>query len=104
MEHAKFQELLERRIALTLKVLGRKADEYSFRGDRLSNFKDAAAFQNTTPEEALLGMWTKHLVSIKDIIKHPEIERTKEVIDEKITDAINYLILLEAILKEKDAT
>ena len=35
--------------------------------DRLAHFKKAAAIIDGTPKEALLGMLTKHLVSISDM-------------------------------------
>lgn len=113
----KFGELLERRIKLMRETLEAKNKEYGSGADRLHNFKRAADMLQTTPEEALIGMWTKHIISILDIvdkttkqnkksglsfITNPEfLGVSKEMIDEKIGDAINYLILLEALLKER---
>jgi len=45
-------------------------------------------------------MWTKHLVSVIDMIFDFPAEPEESVINEKIGDSINYLILLEALLKE----
>jgi hypothetical protein len=99
---AQFDVLLERRLALTKKVLGAKAVEYASEKDRLHNFKQAAAFMRGTPQQALLGFMAKHLVSIVDMIEDHAV--AKEVlpgqIDEKIGDAVNYLILLEALFKD----
>lgn len=97
-----FDNVVEKRIKLILEVLGRKGIEYS-RDDRFSNFKTAARRLDTTPEKALWGMREKHEVSINDILldldngKLPSIE----LVEEKIGDDINYLILLEGMLKER---
>jgi len=48
-------------------------------------------------------MMVKHLVSVFDLIEG-RIPTSQEMIDEKIGDMINYLILLEAVLKEKEPT
>lgn len=46
-------------------------------------------------------MMMKHLVSVLDLIEG-SLPATEHMINEKIGDAINYLILCEAVLKEKD--
>ena len=56
----------------------------------------------TTPEKALVGMWTKHIISILDIVDGLDKKLVPvEMIEEKIGDAVNYLILLEAMLKDR---
>ena len=53
-----------------------------------------------TPKEALLGMLTKHLVSISDMCtdgRSYSLDRWTE----KITDSINYLLLLKALVEEE---
>lgn len=95
-----FNEILNRRLKSISLVLGEKAKEYAI-GDRLYNFKRAAEILRTTPEKALLGMMAKHLVSVFDLIEG-NLRPSIGMIDEKIGDAINYLILLEAILKENN--
>lgn len=98
MDSKKFEELLNARMEFTRQVLSNKAKEYAI-GDRLYNFKRAAEILRTTPAKALAGMFTKHLVSVLDLVEG-SIAPTESIVDEKIGDAINYLILLEAILKE----
>lgn len=101
MNGEKFDEILERRIVQMRDTLASKRKEYAASGDRLHNFKRASEMLRVTPEAALIGMWAKHIVSILDIVDglpaYPSIER----VEEKIGDAINYLILLEAALKER---
>lgn len=68
--------------------------------DRLHAFKKAAALMDTTPKAALLGMLSKHLVSVSDMC----LDNKRHSIDkwnEKITDSICYLLLLRAIVEEE---
>lgn len=102
MENDRFVELLTRRMKLTRETLATKGREYG-RGDRLQNFKRAGRLGDVIPEVALQGMLLKHLVSIFDMIDdidqgtvHPQ-----SMWDEKLGDAINYLILLEALVVER---
>jgi hypothetical protein len=101
MTNEEFQTILADRISKIESILASKAKEYA-REDRLHNFKRAAVMLRCTPERALLGMMAKHLISILDIvdsIDEGEMQ-VKSMVDEKIGDAINYLILLEALIKE----
>lgn len=107
MKHAKFDKLLKEILKRTTNVLSTKSDEYSTDVDKLHNFKRAGAMLNCTPEKALIGMWTKHIISILDIVdriernEHDETQAEVHALEEKIGDAINYLILLEALIKER---
>lgn len=69
--------------------------------DRLSAFKIAASLQDCTPQRALVGMMAKHIVSSYDMCYAKNTSFTKELWDEKITDSLNYLFLLAAIIKEE---
>lgn len=103
MTATKFDSILDARIAKTRSVLGSKAGEYASDLDRLPNFKRAAALLGTTPAKALVGFLTKHLVSVLDIVDHDAagLGVSTAALDEKVGDAVNYLILLEAVLLEK---
>jgi hypothetical protein len=103
MNHKWFDEILEDRISKIRKVLSKKAGEYSSGDDRLHNFKRAAALNCETPEKALAGMLTKHIVSIYDMIDDLDSMSCPDyaVWDEKLGDAINYCILLEALISER---
>ena len=82
-------------------MCGKKNDEYSRNNDKLHNFKVAGRILNQTPEQALVGMWLKHLVSVFDIVDDLPNLPPDETLNEKITDSINYLVLLEALIKER---
>ena len=99
MDNKTFEKILENRLLEIEAVLSKKAQEYATE-DRLHNFKVAARVGNTTPKKALWGMAMKHLVSVIDIIEG-NIVYNEALVEEKLLDMINYLILLEAILKEK---
>src|SRR3990170_6357899 len=100
MERKAFDALVEERIKKIRSVLEGKGKEYATDEDSLHNFKRAAELLDSTPEEALLGMLAKHLVSVIDIVKdrtylppvlHTSPQVAFDMIDEKIGDSINYL-------------
>ncbi len=80
-------------------VLSAKEEEYSSGQDRFHNFKTGARMRNCTPIQALEGMKLKHDVSVKDLIDNPH-TATHELLDAKIDDSINYLLLLKGMLIE----
>jgi hypothetical protein len=98
-----FNKVVDARIEKTKATLIKKAAEYSSDEDRLHNFKIAGRINGETPEKALWGMMAKHLVSVIDIIADSNRGKlpSASMRDEKLGDAINYLILLEALLIEK---
>lgn len=105
MKSEDFDKLVEARLGFCARILQIKAGEYATT-DRLHNFKVAASLQDVEPETALLGMWAKHIVSIVDIVN--KVERTGKVPDrsllkEKLTDIINYALLLEGLIEERRA-
>ena len=103
MTAEEFDQLVENRCNKIGKTLIEKGKEYRRNNDPLHNFRVAAKVNNTTEEKALWGFAVKHYVSFLDILN--DIERgflpAEEVVDEKIGDLINYLILCEASIKEK---
>lgn len=103
MNQQEFDKILEKRLTITRDVLAAKGKEYKEVGkrDRLHNFNRGAEMEKTTRERYLRSLWLKHLVLLFDIIDDWQEDKvTTEIIDEKIGDSINYLILLEAMLKE----
>lgn len=100
MTAEQFEKILNDQLVSIKETLSCKGKEYASNDDRLYNFKRAAEILQTTPQQALLGMWAKHLVSVLDLIEG-RLEPTPHLLDEKIGDTINYLILLKAVLIEK---
>lgn len=102
MQVSDFDLLLERRIELIRSVLSSKVSEYASDADRLHNFKRSAEVLGCSPAQAALGYMTKHFVSVMDIIKADAAGQKTPVLvlNEKLGDLVNYVILIEALLKE----
>lgn len=94
-----FNKLFEEQVYACSTTLIKKAKEYATE-DRLHNFKVAAEIQGITPQAALAGMMAKHTVSIYDLCNGPNMSLAHW--EEKITDHINYLILLKAVVVENN--
>lgn len=99
MKTQQFNEIIHEQISRSLDLLVVKAKEYGPE-DRLHNFKVAAVLQGETPVQALQGMLAKHTVSINDLCRTGS--RDLNIWNEKITDSINYLLLLRALIEEAD--
>ncbi len=100
MTRKRFLKILQRRLGLTKKVFLKKQKEYAQNDDVFYNFRRAGDVLNTTKEKALCGMMSKHLVSVLDIVEHPD-RFNHAQLDEKIGDLIVYLCILEAMLMER---
>lgn len=96
-----FDRIVNEQINRCGDLLESKGKEYAPGADRLAAFKKAAALQNCTQLEAALGMLAKHLVSMTDMIQSHEHYTTSRW-DEKITDTINYLLIMRAIIEEDE--
>ena len=105
MTQEKFNVVFELQMRKCADILAHKKKEYTGDNlDRLSAFKIAAALQNCDPKGALAGMMSKHIVSLYDMCYSTLLHFDMEQWDEKITDCINYLILLKALVKESQIT
>ena len=95
--------VFDEQVRICAETLQRKRKEYTGDNeDRLSAFKTAAALQNCTPEQALAGMMAKHIVSLYDMCFADGVSYGLDTWNEKITDSLNYLFLLKAIVKEEN--
>lgn len=101
MTNAEFSEVLERQLDRCRNVLVFKSQEYDMEtNDRFHSFKVAGDLQQLTPKQALCGMMCKHVVSVFDMVEAGE-DYSLEKWDEKITDNINYLLLLRGLIEEE---
>ena len=100
MNTERFNDILDAQIKRVQDVLVVKAAEYATE-DRLANFKKVAHLRNQNLMQAIAGMMVKHTVSIYDMIDS-DASFAMDLWDEKLTDHINYLILLRAALMEDD--
>lgn len=98
MDASTFNNVVEEQLKRSTDVLCKKATEYATE-DRLHNFKIAASIQHCSQRQALAGMMAKHTVSVYDMCQGNE-DYPIELWNEKITDSINYLLLLRAVVDE----
>lgn len=98
MNVEQFEGILDAQIKRVRDILVAKRAEYANQ-DVLANFKKSAHMRNCGIPQAVGGMMVKHTTSVYDMIESGK-PYPIEVWDEKITDHINYLILLKACLIE----
>ena len=102
MTQKEFQAVFREQVRQCEDTLQKKTKEYTGDDtDRLGAFKSAAALQHTTPQRALAGMMAKHIISIYDMCFTDRKTFELAVWEEKITDSLNYLFLLKAVIKEE---
>ena len=95
-----FDKVFEDQIRRCRDVMYQKAEQYAPDDDRLHNFKNASHLQGVPMRQALAGMMVKHTISIYDMCyKDDEFAPTLWL--EKLTDHLNYLFLLRAVLEEE---
>ena len=94
------EDQIERRIELIKETLTIKAKEYVRNNDEFHNFNKGAEISGQSPLRVLDGYLLKQLVSYRDMLDDIEEGKlpTKEYIEEKLGDIINYFILQEAQL------
>jgi len=80
-----------------------KGLEYVRNNDRFHNFNRVAELERITPTRALQGMLDKHIVSYLDIIDDIDEGKLPTIahIEEKIGDLVVYLLLQEALIKDR---
>jgi hypothetical protein len=99
------QDVVQRRVQLIKDVLQSKNEEYAGQDDVFKAFTESLPLSfHDTKQAVAWEFMVKHLQSIKLIIE----ERAKtgkipdeKLLEEKIGDAINYLILIEGMFKEE---
>lgn len=102
MKADELSKLMQEQFEICQYVMSQKAGEYTEEDpDKLAAIKAAAALQGISTQAAAMGMLSKHIVSIADMCvsgRHYAPERWNE----KITDAMNYLFFIRAILTEQE--
>lgn len=100
-----FNNIVERRLSLIKVILVQKGEEYSTQDDVFHNFNAATGLSfHKSREKVAWEFAVKHFQSIKDILdktENEEFEVSAPMIEEKLGDAINYLILIEGMLKNR---
>jgi hypothetical protein len=101
MNYQELKKSVDELIKDCKKVLAGKGRSYSSRDDELANFKDLAKLLGIPPEQVCLVYLTKHIYSIFSIVKGEKYDT--EGLRGRIIDAINYLILLNALHEDRNA-
>ena len=108
MNQPDWKNLVDKRLARIRETLIAKNAEYVPEGlDVLHNFVRAGNMLGCCKESALVGMFTKHIISLLDIVdkinKDPTNIPSQEMLAEKIGDSLSYLLLLEACIEDRRA-
>ena len=101
MTEQQFDEIFDKTIGHLKFLKDAKAKDYASQQDRLHNFKMAAQLQGTSPLAALKGMMSKQEVCILDMIYNVD-SYDPEFIDRNIDDVMMYLVLLKALILERN--
>ena len=100
MNTKEFDFIINDAIKHIKKTLAEKRIEYANDDDIFYNFELGAKLsKDSTKEQTLWNYNTKHIASIIGMIFN-DVPLNKELVREKIGDAINYLILLQAMFFE----
>ena len=102
MKTQDFNELVEEQFGICRAILETKGKEYApDDSDRLSAFKTAGSILHRTPIQALGGQMSKHTISLFEMIENNCTDNDLWL--EKVTDQINYLLLLKGLLLDQEA-
>lgn len=100
MNNNKFTEVVLGIVDECKELLIKKGEDYSTDKDRISHFKDAERFTSLSRWQVWEALFFKHIQGIRTYMKSGR-KGLNEDIHHRIRDAINYLIILEAMLVEE---
>jgi len=99
MTEQKFNDIVQQQIQECLELLKAKGLDYADKEvDALSNFKTQADILKVSPLIVWAVYFNKHVISILKHVRGEEL--ATEGVEGRIADAINYLILLRALIEE----
>ncbi len=98
-----FEKVVRERLETINHLLMVKGKEYVRGDDRYHNFTRSGEMNRQTPTRALHGMNTKHLVSMLDMLDDIDAGSypTEKAVNEKFGDIMVYLVILEALIKDR---
>ena len=91
----KFQSFISRRLKRCIETLTMKRKEYTDEVNPFINFECGAKTIGEVPEKVMFYYMLKHFESFKDIVLNQR-DVSKEVWDEKVSDLINYILIIDA--------
>jgi len=99
MDNKRFYEIVEQQIKECKDILGIKGHDYPMDdSDRLSNFKHTARRAGVSTLQTWLTFFLKHEECLEKFVRGQYGD--SEPIEGRIADAINYLLLLRALIEE----
>lgn len=108
MERRTFENLSDEMFELVILTLTAKGQEYQKNDNVLSNFEENAKDLGLTKYQIWNIYFNKHIKSITNAIKknpdEPDQKYMPERLQSRIVDAIAYLLLLNAMINEKEAS
>jgi transcription antitermination factor NusA-like protein len=93
-----FQKVISETFSAIVKLTRTKGEEYARSEDQLANFKRSAEEAGIEPEQVWVVFFNKHIDAIKTFAKGGKV--LSEPIEGRIDDAILYLILYKAMVRE----
>jgi len=106
MTRERFSEYMRTRFARCENTFASKNREYATEENFMRNFENGVGISTChTPEAVAWNYATKHLESIRSIISDLDggaLEPSPSLVTEKFGDAINYLIIIEAMLLHRN--
>lgn len=100
MNRALFTARIEQQIEVSRDLLVHKGTRYASSDDSLHNFRVASDLLHQPMQVSLAGMMSKHTVKLYDMLMATDDIFTWEDWQEVITDHINYLLILSAIIAD----
>ena len=100
--HDEFDKIVEEELEYVKELLCSKSKEYDFGQDRFHSFKVGGNLQGISQEKCLAGYLSKHIISIYDMINSGIENFSEDKWKEKITDYLNYGLLLWGMVKEAE--
>jgi len=102
-QEQRFEAVVAARLEAIRELILVKGREYRRNGDVFHNFNAGGKMLGCTPERALLGFAAKHFVSVVDLVNDLDSGKVpaEAVVNEKLGDAMVYLVLLEGLFKER---
>lgn len=99
----RFNDCIDNRLNECKELLTVKSVEYRRNNNPYHNFNVGAKFTGESSEKVLYGFLLKHLISLQDIVNDVNEGKlpSKEIIAAKVSDIINYMLILEALIEER---
>jgi hypothetical protein len=98
-----FKTLMETQFYIIRATDEEKRKYYAPEENRLCHFVDTGNMKKETPERALWGMWSKHIIATMYMIYDLDkgIIPSEAILEELIKDNVLYPILLKGLIKDR---